>query len=265
MVRGAPGCPQPRRAGVGGSRRDGRGVSWGGGRVVAGPGDRRRGCPWGRWMGEGGGREGDGAAGAVGGEDLGGWGWGDGGEAAELGPEFGAGWAGTRVLGQEGGDERGEAAGAAEDAGWVVDHCGEGGDRGAAIEGRFALDRVEHGRPQCPEVGRRAALLALGLLRGHIGGRPDHQTGRGELRVALERGDAEVGQLGRAVAGDHDVARLDVAMDDPGLVGRLQRAGDLGADLGHPPDRQRAVGPDQVGQGRRVDQLHHDEGAAMVL
>ena len=145
-----------------------------------------------------------------------------------------------------------EGSGAARGAGRVVDHRGEGGDRGAAVEGRFALDRVEHGRPQCPEVGRRAALLALGLLRGHVGGRADDQAGRGELRVALERGDAEVGQLGRAVAGDHDVARLDVAMDDPGLVGRLQRAGDLGADLGHPPGRQRPVGrgPGRPGSAR---------------
>ena len=53
-------------------------------------------------------------------------------------------------------------------------------------------------------------------------------------------------------------------MDDPGHMGRLQRAGHLGADLGHPPDRQRPRVAHQVGQGRRVDQLHHDEGAAMV-
>jgi hypothetical protein len=46
---------------------------------------------------------------------------------------------------------------------------------------------------------------------------------------------------------------------------RLQRAGDLGADPGHPLDGQRPAGADQVGQRWRVDQLHDDEGAAPVL
>ena len=46
--------------------------------------------------------------------------------------------------------------------------------------------------------------------------------GEGPLGVVLERGDPEVGQLGPAVGGDHDVRRLDVVVDDPGLVGRVQ-------------------------------------------
>jgi hypothetical protein len=54
-------------------------------------------------------------------------------------------------------------------------------------------------------------------------------------------------------------------VDDPGLVGGLERAGDLGAELGHPLDRQRPARSDQVGQGGGADQLHHDEGAALVL
>jgi hypothetical protein len=54
-------------------------------------------------------------------------------------------------------------------------------------------------------------------------------------------------------------------MQDPGVVGGIQRAGHLGADLGQPDRRQRALLGDQVGQGRGVDQLHHDEHVSAVL
>ena len=48
------------------------------------------------------------------------------------------------------------------------------------------------------------------------------------IRRALDgASDAEVGELGHTVAVDDDVPRLDVAMDDPARMRRVERVGDL--------------------------------------
>ena len=69
-------------------------------------------------------------------------------------------------------------------------------------------------------------------------------------RLPTRLGEAEVEHLHRAVGADLDVGRLQVAVDDPLLVRRLERFGDL------PRDRQRFIdrhGPvrDAIGQRRR--------------
>ena len=78
-------------------------------------------------------------------------------------------------------------------------------------------------------------------------------------------GDAEVGQLHQPVLADQDVGRLDVAVDDLGLVGdpECQRAlADHRANLF---GRERAVVADQLREGFAVDELHDEEGEALVL
>ena len=74
--------------------------------------------------------------------------------------------------------------------------------------------------PERVEVGPRPHLLRHRLLGRHVGGRADRGPGRGqELRGVpglVERAaDPEVGDLHPALAGDHHVLRLHVAMDDP--------------------------------------------------
>src|SRR4029453_19053945 len=122
-------------------------------------------------------------------KDLGRWGCGHGGEAGQLGPQLRAGRAGGRVLLEKGGDKGGEGTGPAGGSGWGVDHGGQGGDRGATVEGRLTLDGVEHGRAQGPEVDRRATLLPTGLLRRHIGGRSDDPPARGQRGGPPRRGE----------------------------------------------------------------------------
>src|SRR4029453_13649694 len=87
----------------------------------------------------------------------------------------------------------------------------------------------------------------------HVGRRAEDGARRGQLRVAAERGDAEVGQLGPPVGQDHDVARLDVAVDEAAAPDVGGRGGGQGALLAH-----------DVGQGPCLDQLHDDVGAAFV-
>ncbi len=66
------------------------------------------------------------------------------------------------------------------------------------------------------------------------GGRPDDRSGRGlglgrpePRKVLRQLGETEVQDLHVAVRAQHDVFRLDVAVDDAGGVGGDERAGDL--------------------------------------
>ena len=78
-------------------------------------------------------------------------------------------------------------------------------------------------------------------------------------------GDAEVGEQHPAVGGDEDVAGLDVAVDEAGVVGGVEGRRDARADV----DRQLGAEPglhvEQLAQALAVDELHDDGLAALVL
>ena len=89
---------------------------------------------------------------------------------------------------------------------------------------------IEHGS-QGENVGTDVGLFAFQLLRGHILKRSQQRPFSGELShfrrhlcesispgLLLELGQAEVKQL-RARLREHDIARLQVAMNDPLAVG----------------------------------------------
>ena len=59
-------------------------------------------------------------------------------------------------------------------------------------------------------------------------------------------------------ADQHDVRRLEVAVDDVGGVRRLERAGDLRGDQQRPFEVQRPVAVDQLLEVRAVEVLHHE-------
>ena len=71
------------------------------------------------------------------------------------------------------------------------------------------------------DVGGGRRLLAAYLLGREIGGGTDDRSHLGDPRLFDRAGDPEVGQFHRHLAGaeraadDHQVARLDVAVDDP--------------------------------------------------
>ena len=114
---------------------------------------------------------------------------------------------------------------------------GEAVGRRLPREGEAAGDRLEKNDAKGPEVSARVDLLAPSLLRRHVGGRPDHNARRrfdprllraGRLGVL---GDPEVEDLDKPVGPDHHVLRLDVAVDDPGLMCGGGRTGDLERDV----------------------------------
>ena len=94
---------------------------------------------------------------------------------------------------------------------------------------------VEHHADRV-EVGGRGRLEALRLLGREVLGGPQHRAGLRDLRGA-GAGDAEVGDPGAALAVDEHVLRLEVAVDDPALVGEARAGEDLADDLDRLADR----------------------------
>ena len=112
-------------------------------------------------------------------------------------------------------------------------------------------------------VGAAVDLAVLALLRSHVLGRPDDHAGGGAggaLPVG-ELGDAEVDQLHEvplvAALDEEDILGLEVAVDDPAVVGGPQRVGQLEQDL--EPDRAvEAPFPEERRERRPIQELHHD-------
>ena len=113
--------------------------------------------------------------------------------------------------------------------------------RGRATEGRAAGHHLIDHRSQRPDVRARIGLLAPDLLGGHVGHGAHHRAGVGDPGLIGELGEAEVDDLHPSVRSHHDVARLDVAVDDPPLVGGCEAAGDLLRDAGRLRNGQRAA------------------------
>ena len=115
-------------------------------------------------------------------------------------------------------------------------------------------------------IGRRAAREEL--LRRHVGRRAEHVSGQRHRRgVALQvPREAEVEDRRAAGAAHHDVAGLDVAVDDPRRVRRVQRASTLLDQGHHAHDRvacavlRRGLARSALVRIRNRDRPGHDPG-----
>ncbi len=109
---------------------------------------------------------------------------------------------------------------------------GPGGDHGVVALERLAPDQsLVEDHPEGVEVGEGRRRVAAQLLGGEVGGGADELAGAGEVGAHLEAlGDAEVGDLGRPLAREQDVARLHVAVHHPHVVGGVEGAQHLAAE-----------------------------------
>lgn len=145
-------------------------------------------------------------------------------------------------------------------------HRGQRRDRGTLVVRRHALDRRVQQSAERPQVGRGARLVPAGPFRGDVGGRADEHAGRGDRRVALDLGDAEVGEHDPLGVGLHqDVRRLHVTVQDALAVRRTQHVEDGQPDLRGPPRLQQAVLPDELGERLALDEFHHDPRPVVLL
>ena len=108
------------------------------------------------------------------------------------------------------------------------------------------------------DVGLAVGYVASRLLRSDIMHRADRLIGHGAGRLVREARDAEVGHLDGAVLKQHDVLRLDVAVDDAALVRVLQSAQHLRGEMERVLPFDDALTVDILLKGDAVDILHHD-------
>ena len=162
------------------------------------------------------------------------------------------------------GDRRAQAA----EVGRVALQPGERGVGVGLAEERDAPGEalVQH-QAERVQVGPTVELAAADLLRRQVLGRAHHHVvAREVLAGGVEPlGDAEVGQQHAAVRRDEDVAGLDVAVDEAGVVGGVEGGGDARADVDRQLGAQPRLHVEQLAQALAVDQLHHDGLAAAVL
>ena len=106
---------------------------------------------------------------------------------------------------------------------------------GVAAEGEFAGEELEQDDAERIHVAAAVGGVgfALGLFGRHVGGRAEDLAVHRDGDFAhFAAGQAEVHEVRLAVAIDHDVGRLQVAVDDALLVGMVQGIGDFRAQLG---------------------------------
>ncbi len=129
----------------------------------------------------------------------------------------------------------------------LVEHRRVGG--GTVAEDVAAGGREGEDGAEGEDVARRADVLALGLLRGHVAGRADHDPRLGHTVAVHRPGDAEVDDAG-AVRGEEDVRRLEVTVDESRRVDLLEGGREPGAQRAHGGLRKRAVRGHDVRQVR---------------
>ncbi len=150
-------------------------------------------------------------------------------------------------------------------------HRGEHVGDGVAVEQLPPGEHLPQHDAERPDVGAPVDRLAAGLLGAHVGGGAEDDAGRGgvageggrerqvgALALLPRLGEPEVEHLDRAVGPDLDVGGLEIAVDDPGVVGGLERLGDLDRDGERLLDRDRPPG-DHLVEPFALDQLHHQE------
>ena len=129
-------------------------------------------------------------------------------------------------------------------------------------EGRRPRDAFEEHAAEREDVGARIEhVLAADLLRRQIPRRPQHRPGLRRPRHARDARDAEVEHLDPrdVAAGEEEVARLDVAVNDVVRVRLGERRGDARPERYAGLDPQ-APAPEEIAEVLTLDPLHDQVG-----
>ena len=126
-------------------------------------------------------------------------------------------YAGDRIALQHSGDEFIEPRrlAAVEQRNRVMKDGVERGSVVVASEELLAREGLPEHHAERPEVRARVDGERPNLLRGHVRDLALDLAGAGETDVRGALGDAEIEELHAAVAGDENIVRGDVAMDEP--------------------------------------------------
>ena len=143
----------------------------------------------------------------------------------------------------------------------------------AAVERDLSREQLEEDHPERIDVATRVEWPAHDLLRAHVGGGADDGVAardRGLRRLLLlGRGyrlcDPEIHQADPFLGVDHDVARLEVAVEDARLVDGPQAGGRLESHAIGQVYRERRLLPEHLAEVLPSDQLHRAIQDALIL
>ncbi len=148
----------------------------------------------------------------------------------------------------------------------AVHDVGQHGHRTAlALERAAPLDGRVQGGPERPQVRGGAGGLAPDTLRGAKPWRAHDHARLGQPGVAVQGGDAEVGQHGPAVGSNQDVPRLHVAVHHARRMRAAQRLEQRHAHHRGARRRQWPVLGQHLGQRPGRHQFHDDPRSALGL
>ena len=129
----------------------------------------------------------------------------------------------------------------------------------------IARQQLVHHGAEGVDVGLRRDVGRLHLLGRHVARAAGDAFDPRHVRV-LDQRNAEVDHADVVVERQHDVARLDVAVDHAAAVRVVQALGALEHDLDDVVDAQQVVGPAiRRERARTVHVLRHDVVAAVLL
>ncbi len=147
----------------------------------------------------------------------------------------------------------------------VGDHAGH---RRLAGKERTCGGEIPERGPERVDVGADIGTAGVECLLGrHEVNRAEHLSGDGKLlahRVAVvEAGQSQVEDPHPPFGVEHEVGRLDVAVDDAALVRVREAGGGLSHPLDDVVDRLRAGFLDELGERAALDEVHHEVVRAM--
>ena len=158
----------------------------------------------------------------------------------------------------------------------AVENAFEDDGRSIPIERLLAGGRLVERCAQGKQVGAPIEFFSPSLLGRHVGDRPQGASGTGQVfqgffggggvQVApvIDLGQPEIEQLHLACLGDEDVGRLDIAVHDAFAVGRIERVGDLDAEIEHEVDGQ-GLSVDAVFERLAFEVFHRQVGSAVFF
>jgi len=110
-----------------------------------------------------------------------------------------------------------------------------------AGEGRLAGDRLVQEAAERVDVARRSRLRSLDQLGSQVVQAAEDLAFVREPSRIRRPGEPEVGQCGDAVVGEQHVRRLDVPVENPRRVQRIEPAAELRREVGDLVDPERAA------------------------
>ena len=137
--------------------------------------------------------------------------------------------------------------------------------RRIARERNLAAGHLVEDHAEREDVRPRVGLLAPHLLRRHVERRPQNGAHLRHGAAGERLGEAEVGQVRRAGRVEHDVLRLQVAVDDALLVRRREPLADLTEQREEPRQRKAPLALEHALEVLALDVLHRQVPDPVVL